>query len=355
MADRHFLGRGDLHVVDVVAVPDRLEDACWRTAAPACSAPSPCPGNGRCDRPGARRRPCGPWRSSSRADGQVGAERLFDDDPADVARGLVGQPGRAQLGRPPARKAAARWPGNRPAWSAGRLPTRPAGGPAPEIVGVGRCRRHDSRSRGRTSATAPASNVLPTNSCGRGGQLLPPGLVAQSACARSRRSAFLPAAASCGPIRRGPASACGWSDRRRRRKSRSWRTCCTPVVKRLRRLYCASAGRSENRLGEGDSPILLRGLRKIGTVPGGFRIGSLLVHAHPHAAGAHEGQAVDLLDRPVGGSFGRFVRHDDQRHDAALRRPASCWMTEAIEMSSRPSTLAISASTLGRSSTLNRR
>jgi ATP-dependent exoDNAse (exonuclease V) beta subunit len=31
---------------------------------------------------------------------------------------------------------------------------------------------------------------------------------------------------------------------------------------------------SENRLGEGDSPILLRGLRKIGTVPGGSRIGS---------------------------------------------------------------------------------
>jgi hypothetical protein len=31
---------------------------------------------------------------------------------------------------------------------------------------------------------------------------------------------------------------------------------------------------SENRLGEGDSPILLRGLRKIGTVPTGSRIGS---------------------------------------------------------------------------------
>jgi hypothetical protein len=31
---------------------------------------------------------------------------------------------------------------------------------------------------------------------------------------------------------------------------------------------------SENRPGEGDSPILLRGLRKIGTVPGGSRIGS---------------------------------------------------------------------------------
>ena len=31
---------------------------------------------------------------------------------------------------------------------------------------------------------------------------------------------------------------------------------------------------SENHLGEGDSPILLRGLRKIGTVPDGSRIGS---------------------------------------------------------------------------------
>ncbi len=30
---------------------------------------------------------------------------------------------------------------------------------------------------------------------------------------------------------------------------------------------------SANRLGKGDSPILLRGLRKIGTVPDGSRIG----------------------------------------------------------------------------------
>ena len=35
-----------------------------------------------------------------------------------------------------------------------------------------------------------------------------------------------------------------------------------------------SAKSLENRLGEGDSPILLRGLRKIGTVPGSSRIGS---------------------------------------------------------------------------------
>ncbi len=32
--------------------------------------------------------------------------------------------------------------------------------------------------------------------------------------------------------------------------------------------------RSENRSGKGDSPILLGGTRKIGTVPNGFRIGS---------------------------------------------------------------------------------
>ena len=31
---------------------------------------------------------------------------------------------------------------------------------------------------------------------------------------------------------------------------------------------------TENHRGEGDSPILLRGLRKIGTVPDGFRIDS---------------------------------------------------------------------------------
>ena len=33
---------------------------------------------------------------------------------------------------------------------------------------------------------------------------------------------------------------------------------------------CLFRSLSENRLGEGDSPILLRGLRKIGTVPGSF-------------------------------------------------------------------------------------
>jgi HlyD family secretion protein len=40
------------------------------------------------------------------------------------------------------------------------------------------------------------------------------------------------------------------------------------------RLKLDAKSLSENRLGEGDSPIFLRGLRKIGTVPGGSRIGS---------------------------------------------------------------------------------
>ena len=50
-ADADVLGHRDLHVVDVVAVPDRLEHRRWRTAAPGCSGPSPCRGSGRCGRP----------------------------------------------------------------------------------------------------------------------------------------------------------------------------------------------------------------------------------------------------------------------------------------------------------------
>jgi hypothetical protein len=51
---------------------------------------------------------------------------------------------------------------------------------------------------------------------------------------------------------------------------------------------------SENRLGEGDRPILLRGLRKIGTVPRGSRIGSKenpLEGAHPFTAADEGGLA----------------------------------------------------------------
>ncbi len=46
-ADADVLGHGDLHVVDVVGVPDRARTAGWRSAAPAGSAPSPCRGSGR--------------------------------------------------------------------------------------------------------------------------------------------------------------------------------------------------------------------------------------------------------------------------------------------------------------------
>ncbi len=45
---------------------------------------------------------------------------------------------------------------------------------------------------------------------------------------------------------------------------------------------------SENRLGEGDSPILLRRLHKIGTVPHGFRIGSKRSHRLVRGAGVTE-------------------------------------------------------------------
>ena len=59
-ADPEVLGGGDLDVVDVVAVPQRLEHRRWRTGTPGCSGPSPCPGSGRCGRSAARRRPTAP-------------------------------------------------------------------------------------------------------------------------------------------------------------------------------------------------------------------------------------------------------------------------------------------------------
>ena len=49
-ADADVLGHGDLHVVDVVGVPERLEHRRWRTASPGCSGPSPCRGSGRSGR-----------------------------------------------------------------------------------------------------------------------------------------------------------------------------------------------------------------------------------------------------------------------------------------------------------------
>ena len=58
---------------------------------------------------------------------------------------------------------------------------------------------------------------------------------------------------------------------------------------------------SENRLGAGDSPILLRGLRKIGTAPGGSRTGSqsLLLRRGGHGLAAAVMLAAMLLAAPA--------------------------------------------------------
>ena len=70
-ADADVLGRGDLDVVDVVAVPERLEHARWRTGTPSCSGRSPCPGSGRCGRPGCSSKTDSTRRLSSCASASV--------------------------------------------------------------------------------------------------------------------------------------------------------------------------------------------------------------------------------------------------------------------------------------------
>ncbi len=55
---------------------------------------------------------------------------------------------------------------------------------------------------------------------------------------------------------------------------------------------------SENRLGEGDSPILLRGLRKIGTVPAGSRIGSKQSGGGSPSSRSLKNGTGSELDRP---------------------------------------------------------
>ena len=44
------LGHGDLHALDVVAVPERLEEGVGEAEEAACCAPAPCRGSGRCGR-----------------------------------------------------------------------------------------------------------------------------------------------------------------------------------------------------------------------------------------------------------------------------------------------------------------
>ena len=78
-ADADALGHGDLHVVDVAAVPDAARGCRWRSGRPGCSGRSPCPGSGRCGRRRPRGRRSGCTRFSSRAVSRSCAERLLDD------------------------------------------------------------------------------------------------------------------------------------------------------------------------------------------------------------------------------------------------------------------------------------
>ena len=59
MADGERFGGGDLARDRRSCGSTPARKSCWRTATPRRSAPSLCPGSGRCGRPGSRRRPCG--------------------------------------------------------------------------------------------------------------------------------------------------------------------------------------------------------------------------------------------------------------------------------------------------------
>ena len=75
MPDR--LGHGDLHVVDVLAVPDAARRCRWRSGRPGCSAPSPCRGSGRCGRSASSKysRDRGSARARARDRGRTASRR----------------------------------------------------------------------------------------------------------------------------------------------------------------------------------------------------------------------------------------------------------------------------------------
>ena len=91
--DPHRLRHVDLHVADVLAVPDRLEQPVGEPQARGCCRPTPCRGSGRCGRSATRRRPRGCFWFSSRADA-----RSVPNGFSMITRALVGQAGRAEHG-----------------------------------------------------------------------------------------------------------------------------------------------------------------------------------------------------------------------------------------------------------------
>ena len=91
-ADADVLGHGDLHVVDVVGVPDRLEQRRWRSASPGCSGPSPCRGSGRSGRSSRTGRPSARMSLSSRADSRSWPNGFSTTTRRHEPSALLGEP-----------------------------------------------------------------------------------------------------------------------------------------------------------------------------------------------------------------------------------------------------------------------
>ena len=113
-----LLRHGDLHALDVVAVPDRLEERVGEAEHQQGSAPTPCPGSGRCGRSPTRRTPraaCGSARAPTPDCGRTASR-----SPAARSWRSPSCPG----ARPPSRTRWAAPPGS--ASAAARRPARGA-------------------------------------------------------------------------------------------------------------------------------------------------------------------------------------------------------------------------------------
>ena len=91
--DAEGFRHGDLHVLDVVTIPDRLEKRVGEAEDTGCSAPPPCQGSDRCGRSAAPSEDVVQRRVQLARRLQVAAERLLDDD----ARAAPAQPGGGQV------------------------------------------------------------------------------------------------------------------------------------------------------------------------------------------------------------------------------------------------------------------
>ena len=85
------LGHRDLHALDVVAIPDRLEKRVREPEDTAGSGPAPCRGSGRSGRCRTRRRPLCSVAFKRLRRREVAAERLLEDDARAARAARLGQ------------------------------------------------------------------------------------------------------------------------------------------------------------------------------------------------------------------------------------------------------------------------